>query len=423
MKKNKYGISISEFDVNNDGSEDASIGIQKALDSDNRLVYIPYGKYRIDKGLKIGSCTKLTVHPQAYIYLNDNAGRSSSDFLISNKNKVQGDVDIEITGGIWDGNNLNNPRGSEGDIDAYTGSLFNMTNVENLNLNNLYLKDSTAYFIRLIEVRHFRVENIKFQINNVTRNQDGIHCAGLCEYGEIHNIEAHGLNTTGDDVIALNADDALLRSELLGAKAGPIKNINISNIRADDCHSFIRLASIWSEISNIDIRGIIGGCRNYLINADSLRYCAVPLFDSNNNDYMNGVGKLTNIRLSDSFVFHSKETNEPLVCLESRMDNFTLSNIRRDIHNDANPEGEFLCLKNIIQKKVILEHENTNSQSNLLGEKYMQVIGNKDLVRYESNIDANDALTIHTNYLASLFVSDPILSQLPEMNCMIGLDN
>jgi len=112
---NKYGVALSADELPHFSQGDAAPAIQAALDSGAPMVYIPYGVYRIGKGLLIASNTELRVHPEARIVFADGAGKCSSDFLISNRDPVKGNFNISISGGIWDGNNRGNPRGKEGD--------------------------------------------------------------------------------------------------------------------------------------------------------------------------------------------------------------------------------------------------------------------------------------------------------------------
>ncbi|MGC9454452.1 MAG: glycosyl hydrolase family 28-related protein [Phycisphaerae bacterium] len=421
MSSQAYGVSVADFNVSDRGDADASAGIQKALDSGAPHVYIPYGRYRIDKGLKISGSTRLVVHPQATLFFGDGAGRCASDFLISNRNEDSGDSDISISGGIWDGNNANNPRGSEGDTNAYTGALMNMKNVDGFRLENVVLKDSTAYFTRFTRVRNFRIQGVRFEMTHVTRNQDGIHCCGYCENGHIHDIKAHGRYTTGDDLIALNADDGLLRSELLGAEAGPIRNLHISDIRADDCHSLVRLASVWSEISDIDIRGVYGGCRHYVLNADALRYCRRPLFDSDDPAYAEGVGLLKNVHIQDAEVHSTSDSGLALFCLESRMKNFSMSQVRRSVPSDASPESPLLEMKNVIQDQIVAEYRQTAAELDCGAADLQPVAGRPGVVRTKMTDRKVDHLRIHTDYLHTFAAGMPVLRQLPEKNCMVGL--
>ncbi len=422
MKPDKtYGISVGDLNVPSTGKADASEGIQQALDSDASLVYIPSGVYRIDEGLRIPGNTQLRLHPEAHVFFGDGAGKCSSDFLLSNANPEHGDTNIAVSGGIWDGNNRNNPRGREGDPDAYTGTMINMKNVTGLELSDMRMKDSTAYFTRLTRVKRFRVENIRFQITHQTRNQDGIHCAGNCEDGDIHDIFAHGLNTTEDDLVALNADDALLRSELLGAEAGSIRNIRISNLQADDCHSFVRMASIWAEISDIDIRGVRGGCRNMALNADGLRYCRVPLFNADDSRYLDGVGLLKNVRFANAQVHKTGAGNKPLFCLESRMENVHFVNIRRDLALDACPESTLLALKNVKQYLVKAEYRRGGAIKNEnlriwpvagTGEKYVKEMAQGCISSFE---------VTSSDHIVDMWISRPEMHDLPPANNMVGL--
>ena len=416
-----YGVTIADYGVPRDGRSDASTGIQAALDAGAPLVYVPYGAYRIDKGLLLSSHTRLVVHPEARLFLADGAGRRATDFLLSNRDPDKGNENIVVSGGIWDGNNRNNPRGREGDLDAYTGTMLNMKNVRGLQLRDMRLQDSTAYFTRFTRVSQFRVERIQFQITHVTRNQDGIHCAGYCEDGEIHDIAGYGVYTTGDDLVALNADDALLRSELLGAEAGPIRRLHISNLRADDCHSFVRMASIWAEISDIDIRGVVGGCRNMALNADALRYCRVPLFDSRDPAYANGVGMLRNIRFADAQVHKTGADKHPLFCLESRLDHCRLVNIRRDMERDTCPEAPLLAIRNVQQGRLTAEYRARDLVKDERLSSWRNVVAGEPYVRQEARATMDAFVIPDSDHIVDLLAGEPVVHDLPPANNRVGL--
>lgn len=416
-----YGISVADFGAPGDGRGDAAPAIQAALDAGAPRVYVPYGVYRIGKGLLISSHTHLRVHPEARLFLADGAATRSSDFLISNRHPDAGDTDISISGGIWDGNNVNNPRGRDGDPDAFTGTLINLKNVSGLELSRLRLQDSTAFFIRLTRVRHFRIEHIRFHIAHVTRNQDGIHCAGYCKDGDIHDIAAHGPYTTSDDLVAVNADDALLRCELLGVEAGPIRRLRISNLSADDCHTFLRLASVWAEISDIDIRGVRGGCRNMALNADALRYCRSPLFDRNDPRYADGVGLLKNIRIAEVRVHKTEKGYNPLFCLESRMDDFRLCDIGRDLERDACPEAPFLRLRNVRQGKLAAEYRAPRFPEHPGLRDFHPVAGAEGCARREAVECIREFAIAEGDHIAEMSVGAPTLRDLPPANNRVGV--
>jgi hypothetical protein len=126
-------------------------------------------------------------------------------------------------------------------------------------------------------------------------------------------------------MVALNADDALQRTEVRGMTCGPIRNIHIEDIEAEGCHSFVRLLSVWSTISDITIRGVRGSCEVAALNCDAARGCRVPVFDEADPPYLNGVGLLKNIAVSDFHVAKSVDNEIPLLRLETRMENFRVS--------------------------------------------------------------------------------------------------
>lgn len=184
--------------------------------------------------------------------------------------------------------------------------------------------------------REFLIENIEFQAGHIRPNQDGIHLGGHCHNGMIRNIRASGKGSTSDDMIAINADDAIHRVLNLGMKRGPISRIQIDGLYAEDCHSFVRLASVWSSISEISITNVVGGCYQHVVNADALRYCLTPIFDQKNPKYSHGVGRLDDVALSDLKV-HRTRGNQPLFLLETSMRRFRISNFVRDLERDVSP--------------------------------------------------------------------------------------
>lgn len=347
-----YGLNIKSFGAIGDGKNDDSVAIQKALDAGSPLVVIPFGEYLIERTLRISSETRLHLHPLAVVRLADHAGIDQSVFLITNADHESGNHDIEIEGGIWDGNNAANPRGPD-EPTSYTGVALNFMNVRNLTLRGLCVRDAESYHIRIGEVRHFWIEDIRFEARHLRPNQDGVHVCGFCEDGVIRNISARGKQCTNDDLVALLADDAMHRAQNLGGKCGPIRRLRIENLSADDCHSFVRLASVWSTISDIEVNHVSGGCRCNAVNADALRYCRVPVFEKDDERFAQGVGLLENIELSN-FQVHRTSGSEPLLLLETRMKNFRIRNFRRNFENEAALLAPTLRIKNVETPEILI---------------------------------------------------------------------
>ncbi len=350
-----YGVNAREHGVCGDGSTDDAPSIQRLLDAGHPLIYFPPGQHLIGSTLRLPSNTRLHAHPFARFRFADGAGNDANSFLLCNANLDNGNENISVQGGIWDGNNANNPRREESDRNGFTGAMINFRHVQGLSLTDMTLKNSTAYHTRLSGVRNFRVERLRFEDTLHTSNQDGVHVAGCCEDGLIRDITAVGDACTGDDLVALNADDALDRSETRGKLGGPIRRIRIHGLRAKDCHSFVRMASVWSEIQDIEINDICGGCQINVLNADALRFCMGPLFRRNDERYANGAGLLRNIRLRNIAVYKSAPGDTALLRLDERMEDFEVERFTRLTENDVAPQAPTIQVAYMSTDGIVLE--------------------------------------------------------------------
>ncbi|MBD3391998.1 MAG: hypothetical protein GF418_07990, partial [Chitinivibrionales bacterium] len=303
LRKQPSGaVSVRDFGANGDGISDDWNALQQALDSGTEAVWIPEGSYKVGSTLRVPSNRKLYAHENARVFLADGAGADQSCFVIANADPVAGDANILIQGGIWDGNNAGNPRGEDHPF-AYTGGLMDFSNVKGLTLRALTLQDPEAYYIRIGETRGFVVEHLSFRATRVRPNQDGVHLGGFCEDGIIRHLDARGDRVTGDDLVALNADDNNTRAQNLGLKCGPIRRITIEDISAESCHSFVRFLSVWSPIEEISLSKVRGGCRYCAVNMDAYRGCLKPLASDPARLYPHGVGHIENVTCRDLRVY------------------------------------------------------------------------------------------------------------------------
>lgn len=193
------------------------------------MVTIPFGNYLIGHPLKVGTDTTIEAHPSAIIRLGDHVCTKRGQYLLSNRNGKEGDHNITLRGGIWDGNNLNNPRGELFDSESPTGTMLNFRNVKGLTLQNMVLRNPECYYIRMCEVDGFLVEHLSFETVNIRPNQDGVHLAGFCKNGIIRHLSGTP-GSPNDDFVALNADDSLVRLQNLDVLCGPIENIVIEDL-------------------------------------------------------------------------------------------------------------------------------------------------------------------------------------------------
>ena len=268
-----------------DGVHDDYPAIQEMIDSGVCEVSLPApkNKYLISKTLVLPSNFKLTLPRFAEICLMENsdcpmicnnwktieddgkivrAGRDkiwnfASRISAKNEDKCK---NIEVSGGIWNFNNKNqkpNPlRTLEfGENEAYTGFGMQFFNVDNLKISSMTLKDPITFALVLDVVSYFTVEDITFDFvdgNPMKLNMDGVHIDGNCHHGVIKNIKG----ACFDDLVALNAYEGY---------SGPISDVVIDGLFAEDCHSAVRLLAINEKISNVHISNVFGTYYQYCI--------------------------------------------------------------------------------------------------------------------------------------------------------------
>lgn len=279
-----------EYDLYGDGIHDDTAAIQERIDRANHELALPVpgAHYVISKPLELPSDFRLCVPRFAEVRL----AKGSNCVMLKNKTvtdpkdrtrdkmfgharreaneaRIYGYIDeyapdapcrnIEVLGGIW---NFNNREQGPSPIltgvfepAGYSGFGFLFYNVKNLKLSGLTLKDPVTFSVTLDTVSYFTVSDITFDFNYgnpLAACMDGIHLAGNCHYGEITNLKG----ACYDDLVALNADEG---------SVGPITNIRVSGIFAEDCHSAVRLLSCKSPIENIHISDIYGTYYQYCV--------------------------------------------------------------------------------------------------------------------------------------------------------------
>lgn len=384
----KKVINVREFGAAGNGIQNDHPFIQKVLDeAGDCIVFIPEGDYRIADTLKVSSHTEIHADPKARLFHCESKPKHQGDFLISNRDTVQGNENITIIGGVWDGNydGLNNNKPSDLFApNAWSGAMINFQNVRNLHLQDMTVQNSVVYYVRMGGVDGFHIENICFRAKQRSFNQDGLHFHGGCRNGVVKNIVAYD-NETNDDFIALNADDSVARLENRDLYMGDIENITFENISAENCYTFVRMASVTSHIRNITMKNIRCGCRVYAINMDALRYCKTPLFKE--EEYPNGCGEIENILIEDMHVYSTEEKNDyPLICAESRCRNFRIEGFERVIAKDVHPEvTPTIFARNLVDTDITVVRGGQPSTYRLCEKKdSIQLFGTFESIAIES---------------------------------------
>ncbi len=342
-----------DFGIIGDGIADDSYALQRAINACGGYLELPAGVYRITRTLLLPSNMHLKLHPFAVMKLCGETERRAGEFLLANADARNGNENITVEGGLWDGNccgtynikpDIFTPHG-------WSGAMFNFHRVRNLILHDLTVMDSPAYFFRFCETDGFDIRNIIFTGNNARPNQDGLHFCGGCKNGTIADIAALGVQTN-DDLIALNADDYMDRVENLGLTCGAIENIRIENVVAENCHTFLRMLSVHNPIRNIEIRNVRCGCRTNVINMDAARYCRTPLFKEENHPQ--GVGHIENVQIKGLTVYATGTNPEmPLILCETNCKNVRMERITRLQEADSVP-CPLLNVRNVTDMRVAL---------------------------------------------------------------------
>lgn len=359
--------SVLDFGAIGDGKQDDFTAFQKAFDSGAETILIPQGIYAISETLKVHSNTHIIADRNAKIVMKSLKRRHRNEFLLSNSNTKNGNKNIKITGGIWDGNNTatENSKPDLFDKNGYSGAMLNFFNVDGLTLKDMVLANSVTFYTRICKVHNFVIENIDLLSDTFGVNQDGLHFGGDVKHGKVKNIRALSFGQTNDDMIALNADDSTERVENLDLCRNTIEDITFENIYTENCHTIIRMLSITAEIKNIRFKNIYGGFRCNAINADGARYCRTPLFKE--DDYPQGVGKISDIYfenftvlpvydLPQNFGGTDCEPQEALL-FESNMDNFCVKNFKFIPSKNHSKQCSALKARNLVNEKITADGE------------------------------------------------------------------
>ncbi len=367
-----------------DGIHDDTLAIQELIDSGVCEVVLPTPKvhYLISKPLELPSNFRLVLPRFAEIKL----AKDSNCVMLRNKmvedraERIQPCIfdfinefspdhpcnNIEVVGGIWNCNNLEqkpNPI-AERDNSGYSGFGMLFYNVTNLRISSLTMKDPVTFSITFDTVSYFSVDNIVFDFNYgnpIAANMDGVHLNGNCSYGKMTNLQG----TCYDDLVALNAEEGTV---------GPITNIDIDGIYAEDCHSAVRLLTVTQPVEYINIRNVFGTYFQYCIgltkfytgeakgyydgiNLENIfvsKAERLPVYNKGNSRIFQIIFierdlKIRNLKISG---LYRKEKLIPvetiLVDANTVINNMTLENISIENHTDA-PEVPLMTVNGTIE--------------------------------------------------------------------------
>ena len=399
-----------------DGIHDDTAAIQELIDSGVCEVSLPAPKkhYLISKPLELPSNFRLVLPRFAVIRLADNANcvmvrnkmvkdhaKRLPEFVYHaapHHPHIWGYVDdyspdapcqnIELCGGIWDCNNMNqipNPeQARDFSVREFYGYGIFFYNVKNLKISALTVKDPTMYAITLDTVTYFTVEDITFDFNMgnpIPLNMDGVHIDGNCHYGMIRNLKG----ACYDDLVAINAHEGT---------HGPITNIEIDGLYAENCHSAVRLLTVSELIESIHISNIYGTYYQYVVGI-------TKFYEGETTGHFDSI-TVDNVYASKSIgVYHKEkpyprtpESALPYIYIQSDTDVRTLT--VRSLHRREKkvPKETVYIGKTCVIDRLILDDVTTQNDTG----KPMPLLYNKGTIKHLSlkDVDAgNDEVIVN----------------------------
>ena len=246
-----------------DGIHDETSALQSMLDACGIVTVDRAGTFLVNKTLIIHSNTRLVLSPGAKLL----AAPLSRCSLIQNEHFAGGgrDENIEIVGGIWDGNcdemgldavyearhRLDEPYNPA----SFKGKLIRFAHIDRLSLSRMTVRNPVSYGIQIGDARGFVVRDIFFDYNWHFGTADGVHINGPARDGVIENL----CGTTNDDMVALTTYD----EPHAEVSIGHIENIYIHNITAKNGYSGVRLLSGEDcDLRAIHVDGVFGDYRH-----------------------------------------------------------------------------------------------------------------------------------------------------------------
>ena len=250
-----------------DGRHDDTLELQTMFDQRGIVTVERPGTYLVSHTLIIHANTRLICAPGVHFL----AAPLSKCALIENEHFATGggrDENIEIIGGIWDGNC--DEMGLDGVYEAqhrlddpyspklFKGKLLRFAHVDHISLEKLTVRNPVSYGIQIGDVRGFVTRDLYFDYNWHFGTTDGVHINGPARDGVIENL----YGTTNDDLVSLTTyDEAHAEISL-----GDIENIYIHNLSAKNGFSSVRLLSGEGYVlKNVRVDGIYGDYRHHAV--------------------------------------------------------------------------------------------------------------------------------------------------------------
>ena len=343
-----------------DGMHDETQAIQALLDQRGIVTLDRPGTYLISRTLIIRSNTRFVLAPDARLL----AAPMSRCALIENEHFAGGgrDENIEIIGGVWDGNCDN--MGLDAVYEAihredqpyspelFKGKLIRFARVDRIMLEKLTVRDPVSYGIQIADVNGFVVRDLTFDYNCRFGTTDGVHINGPAHNGVIENL----CGTTNDDLVSLTTID----ESHAEVTSGEIVNVDIRNLSAANGYSGVRLLSGGGcEMRCIRISGVYGEYRHnaVLISQHNLRPNTPIWFDDIVVEHVHAVKCLRELPEDGFRYWDGANSTLPVVWIETGIHagSITLRDISRH-EKESSPSFLVQIDKGAVIDRLVLDN-------------------------------------------------------------------
>lgn len=340
------GNNVKSFGAKADGKTDDIRAIQAAIDKakkqGSRETFIPAGHYLISRAIRLPSDFTLTASADAYIELQ----KGSNEYLLRNEDLINGNKNITVNGGKWNGNGYTQTR-TLGTTVAASNFCFGFFfyKVQQLQVAQMQIDSTRSWGIAYMECDTVHIHDIHFQQNPfrdangtsaLMNNGDGVTGGG--NHVLIENISGF----TNDDMVAFAAGGACFQGKMAPFPAYDYKDITVRDIfprMANDSIPALRAVAFYTfegkKVSDITIDRVEGNTAN----ASVLFY---SLFDK--------VGYFDNVRVSNvtGANVYSRASHPGFPTMyavigikNSRVNHIRFDHIQRTENNYTNPQFWF----------------------------------------------------------------------------------
>ncbi|MBQ7384615.1 MAG: hypothetical protein IJV72_07505 [Clostridia bacterium] len=345
-----------------DGIHDDTLELQTMLDGRGIVTVDNPGVYLVSRTLIIHSNTRFVLSPGARLI----AAPMSRCALIEKEHFTGGgrDENIEIEGGIWDGNC--DEMGLDAEYEArhrrdvpyepynFKGKLIRFANLDRIHLSRMTVRNPVSYGIQIAAVYGFVVRDIFFDYNWHFGTADGVHINGPACDGVIENLSG----TTNDDMVSLTTYD----EEHAEISLGDIEHVYIHNVSARNGYSAVRFISGENfSVKHIRVDGVYGTYRHHgiIISNHNSRPGRV-WFDDIVLEHFHASKSHTPLGEGCFLMWEKNAPRDPFICFGTgaRCGNIVIRDIyRHEEQSSPAPLFSFadtceidrLCLENILQ--------------------------------------------------------------------------